>query len=239
MRRRSWQSIVSRTIFSRAVVLGQIAAVVLMTATTANAISLVVMSVDTASVPGEKVFTIGVQVTQADLAAPGVGNNPPLAVQNLTFIGGANGPFHQSGATNEPNIQALQTDFIDPAAVGGPPSNTGSRPRMPYTATVGGIAVVQFLIPLAKGLLTASLIALAEPVSLRRTRLAMGAECIPSGQQTTSVQRDSPLSRLSPGTSHPRICQWSNDELHRIVRSLRLAENLPAHRWRANSSTAC
>jgi hypothetical protein len=91
-------------------------------ATTANAVSLVVMSTDSTSIPGEKVFTIGVQVTQADLAAPGVGNNPPLVVQSLTFTGGPNGALHQSGSSNEPNIQAVQTDFIDPAAVGGPPT---------------------------------------------------------------------------------------------------------------------
>lgn len=122
MRRRSRQSI-----FLGPISLGQISAIVLLTTTTANAVSLVVMSVDTTSVPGEKVFTVGVQVTQADLAAPGVGNYPPLLVQSLTFTGGANGPFHQSGATNEPNIQAVQTDFIDPAAAGGPPSNLSAQ----------------------------------------------------------------------------------------------------------------
>ena len=90
-----------------------------------KAVSLVVMSTNTTAIPGEKVFTIGIQINQSDLTAPGTGPNPPLFAQNVTFVASANGPFQQSGASNEPDIQSVQTDFINPAAVGGPPGSLG------------------------------------------------------------------------------------------------------------------
>ena len=69
------------------------AAVVLAMATSAQAISLVVMATNTTAVPGEKVFTIGVKVTAADVAAAGPNSNAVLVVQNVTFTGGAGGPI--------------------------------------------------------------------------------------------------------------------------------------------------
>lgn len=100
---------------------GICALIVLAIAPTAKAVSLVVMATNTTAIAGEKVFTVGVQITQADLTAPGAGPNPNLIVQNIIFTGGPNGPIHQSGTANEPDIQGVQTDFINPAAVGGPP----------------------------------------------------------------------------------------------------------------------
>ena len=73
-------------------------------------------------IPGAKVFTIGVRVTAADVAAGG--QNPVLFVQNVTFTGGANGPLQQTAAANKPDVQTLQTSVIDNSAInnGGPPA---------------------------------------------------------------------------------------------------------------------
>lgn len=98
-------------------------------ATSAQAVQLVVMATNTTALPGEKVYTIGVQVTTADLSAPGVGNSPVLFIQNIAFQGngvgtnpGAN-PGQQSGGSNKPDIQSVQASFIDGSALGngGPP----------------------------------------------------------------------------------------------------------------------
>ena len=100
------------------------AAVVLAMATSAQAISLVVMATNTTAIPGEKVFTIGVKVTAADVAAAGPNSNAVLVVQNVTFTGGATGPIHASGAGNQPDVSGVQSNFINSSAInnGGPPS---------------------------------------------------------------------------------------------------------------------
>ena len=101
--------------------------VVLAMATSARAISLVVMATNATAIPGEKVFTVGVRVTAADVAA-GFSNSGPggevLGLQYVTFTGGASGPIHASGAANQPDIQSVQSRFIDASAGnnGGPPS---------------------------------------------------------------------------------------------------------------------
>ena len=96
--------------------------VVLAMANSAQAVSLVVMAVNTSDgIAGAKTFTIGVQITAADVAAGG--QNAVLFVQNLTVTGGANGPIQQLGGVNKPDVQTLQTSVLDGSAVtnGGPP----------------------------------------------------------------------------------------------------------------------
>jgi hypothetical protein len=105
---------------------------ILAMATSVRAVSLVVMATNATAIPGEKVFTIGVEVTAKDVALGG-GPNTVLLVQNLTFNGSTNGPIHQTGAANVPDVQSLQTDFIDPSAIGGPPG--------PNLGTVGNSAL--------------------------------------------------------------------------------------------------
>lgn len=100
------------------------AAVVLAMATSAHAIQLVVMSVNTTAIPGDKVFTIGVKVSQADVAAGG--SSPGIVVQNVTFTGSATGPIHAAGANNKADVQSVQ------ATIDG---DTGNNPQPP-----GGIA---------------------------------------------------------------------------------------------------
>jgi PEP-CTERM motif len=99
------------------------AALVMTMGNSARAVSLIVMGVNTApGIAGAKVFTIGVRVTAADVAAGGP--EPVLVVQNLTFTGGANGPIQQVGSANKPDVQSVQTSFIDQSAEfnSGPPS---------------------------------------------------------------------------------------------------------------------
>jgi hypothetical protein len=48
----------------------------------AQAISLVVMATNTTAIPGEKVFTVGIQISSVDVAGAGAGAT--LLVQNLT-----------------------------------------------------------------------------------------------------------------------------------------------------------
>ncbi|HEY1600039.1 MAG TPA: hypothetical protein VGG64_10580 [Pirellulales bacterium] len=74
------------------------AILVLGSTSSAQAISLVVMAVNNSpGVVGAKAFTLGIQITQADLFAPGVGAHPTLAFKNLTFLGNVNGPIQAGG----------------------------------------------------------------------------------------------------------------------------------------------
>jgi len=100
------------------------AAVVLAMATSAQAVSLVVMAVNSSDgIAGAKTYTIGVKITAADVSAGGA--NPVLFVQNITATGSANGPIQQSGAANRPDVQNVQTAVLDVSAVNnaGPPSD--------------------------------------------------------------------------------------------------------------------
>jgi hypothetical protein len=93
------------------------AAVLLAMATSAQAVQLVVMATNTTAIPGDKVYTIGVQVTSADLAAPGVGSNPVLFVQHLSFPSTSvtNGLVIQAaGANNKSDLQSVQSVGLDP-----------------------------------------------------------------------------------------------------------------------------
>jgi hypothetical protein len=79
------------------------AAVVLAMATSAQAVQLVVMAVNSnIGVAGEKAFTIGVQITAADVAANPAGT---LFAQNITFGGSTVGPIQATGTNNVPDIQ--------------------------------------------------------------------------------------------------------------------------------------
>src|SRR5579863_3205632 len=104
----------------------QTAAVFLAMATSAQAVQLVVMGVNTTAISGAKVFTIGVTIAQSDLTAPGTGPDPVLFVQNVTAIGDGTNPIQGSPATaNKADIQSVQTSFVDTSAItdGGPPTN--------------------------------------------------------------------------------------------------------------------
>ena len=106
---------------------GACAFTLLALANTADAISLVVMATNTTAILGDSVYTVGVHVTAADVAAGGA--NPVLFVQNVTFTGGAAGPVHSTGSGNKPDVQSVQSGPIDSSAInnGGPPSaNLGS-----------------------------------------------------------------------------------------------------------------
>jgi uncharacterized protein YjbI with pentapeptide repeats len=83
----------------------QVVTVVLALATSANAVTLVVMGVNTTAIAGSTVFDVGVQVTSADVAAGGT--QPTLLVQNLTFSGegSAVGPIQAGSTSNAPDIQ--------------------------------------------------------------------------------------------------------------------------------------
>jgi uncharacterized repeat protein (TIGR03803 family) len=99
------------------------AAVILTVAGSTRAAKLVVMATNSTAVPGEKVFTIGVQVTSADISQ--AGSSVQLLVQNLTFGGSSGGPLQQTGTNNVPDIQTVQSVFIQNAVGnnGGPPTN--------------------------------------------------------------------------------------------------------------------
>jgi len=109
------------------------AAVVLAMATSSQAVQLVVMATNASDgLAGAKTYTIGVQITAADVAAGGA--NAVLFVQNLTVTGNAtNGPIDASGAGNQPDVQGVQSNFINASAInnGGPPAfslgNTGNN----------------------------------------------------------------------------------------------------------------
>ncbi|HEY1603470.1 MAG TPA: PEP-CTERM sorting domain-containing protein [Pirellulales bacterium] len=80
-------------------------------ATSAQAVQLVVMAVNSnIGIAGAKAFTIGLQVTTADVAAnPGT---PDLFVQNISITGNALGPIQAGGVNNVPDIQTAWT-FVD------------------------------------------------------------------------------------------------------------------------------
>jgi hypothetical protein len=105
----------------------------------AQAISLVVMAVNSSpGVVGAKAFTLGIQITQADLFAPGVGAHPTLALHDLTFSGSTNGPVQAVGANNVPDIQTAWTrlDLNSPNSIGnGGAGGTSFPPGDPASAT--------------------------------------------------------------------------------------------------------
>ncbi|HEY1600910.1 MAG TPA: PEP-CTERM sorting domain-containing protein [Pirellulales bacterium] len=103
-------------------------AVILAMATSAQAIQLVVMAVNNApGVAGAKAFTIGVQVTAADVAA-----NPDstLFVQNMSFVGNTLGAIQAAGAANVPDIQTAWNtlDLNSPNSIGNGGSGGPSFP---------------------------------------------------------------------------------------------------------------
>ena len=100
------------------------AAVVLAMTTSAQAVDLVVMSVNTTAIAGDKVFTIGVQVSQADVAAGGT--NPSLSVQDITFSGGSTGPIQAAGSNNKQDVQVVQ-GLIDNATANNPVAPGGTN----------------------------------------------------------------------------------------------------------------
>lgn len=103
------------------------ATVVLAMVTSAQAVQLVVMSVNNANglADGSKTYTIGVKVSASDVTAPGVGNNPPLFAQNITFTGdGSTTPYQDPNGVTD--VQGIQSGFIDPVVTTlpkGPPTN--------------------------------------------------------------------------------------------------------------------
>ena len=92
------------------------AAVVLAMVTSAQAVQLVVMSVNTTAIAGDKIFTIGVQVSQSDVTAPGAGNHPPIFAQQVTFTGSANGPIQAAGSNNKADVQTVQGNIDNDTA---------------------------------------------------------------------------------------------------------------------------
>jgi hypothetical protein len=111
-----------------------IVAFVLAMATSAHAVQLVVMAVNSnIGVAGAKAFTIGLQVTTADVAAnPGT---PDLFVQNISVTGNALGPIQAGGINNVPDIQTAWTlvDANSPNSIsnggsGGPSFPTSGAP---------------------------------------------------------------------------------------------------------------
>ncbi len=104
--------------------------------TTTRAAELVVMATNTTAVPGAKVFTIGVQVTQADVAAAELKGPPniPLLVQGVDLSGNILNS-QQTNPFNLTELQTLQTIYVDAASYanpvapgfgGGPPTNLSS-----------------------------------------------------------------------------------------------------------------
>ena len=72
-----------------------------------------------------RIFTIGVQLTNADVVAGGP--NSVLFVNDVIFTGGANGPKHALGAGNQPDVQGVQSNFINASAIGNGGHLTPSR----------------------------------------------------------------------------------------------------------------
>jgi hypothetical protein len=100
----------------------------------AQAISLVVMATNTTAIPGEKVFTVGIQISSVDVAGAGAGAT--LLVQNLTFASGSTGPTQAAGATNVPDIQTAWS-LLD---VNSPNSITNGGPGGPSFPASGAAA---------------------------------------------------------------------------------------------------
>ncbi|HEY1600579.1 MAG TPA: PEP-CTERM sorting domain-containing protein [Pirellulales bacterium] len=101
--------------------------VILISASNLQAVELVVMATNTTAVPGAKVYTVGVQVTQADLAAQSGG--VPLGLQELAFVG----PIlnsKQTTAYDPTQLQTIQSQYIDVAAGNNPvaPGNVAGPP---------------------------------------------------------------------------------------------------------------
>ena len=102
---------------------------------------LVVMATNTTSVPGDKVYTIGVQVSQADIDADiaaaianGTSANVPLGIQQLAFQGNVVN-LDQTTPYDPTEIQDIQSQYIDnatksnpvaPAFGAGPPGDLGT-----------------------------------------------------------------------------------------------------------------
>ncbi|HEY1601405.1 MAG TPA: choice-of-anchor tandem repeat GloVer-containing protein [Pirellulales bacterium] len=104
-------------VIAGAIVVGVVIA--LTVADSSQAAKLVVMATNTTALAGAKVFTIGVQVTAADVSA---GSDVQLFVQGLTFEGGGGGPLKRTSASD---IQTVQSSFIQNSVAtnGGPPTN--------------------------------------------------------------------------------------------------------------------
>lgn len=102
---------------------------VLAMAGSSQAAKLVVMAVNAnpgGAAAGYHAFTIGVQLTSADVAAGGAGGT--LVVQNIAFTGGATGPYQATStkghAQNQPDMQGVQSTYINNLTTW-PPSNAG------------------------------------------------------------------------------------------------------------------
>ena len=108
--------------------------VLLVLRTDAPAAELVVMNTDSTTVPGAKVYTVGVQVTQADVTAAineinpengkPWGPNVPLYVSEVDFLGNILNS-QQTTAFNYRSLQSIQSQYIDPAALNNPASPGG------------------------------------------------------------------------------------------------------------------
>jgi hypothetical protein len=91
--------------FQRAVYL---VVITLISAGSAHGAELVVMGTNTTAVPGAKVYTVGVQVSQADVAAAiaPLGNpGAVLGVQGVDFVG----DVLNGASTNPSQLQAIQS----------------------------------------------------------------------------------------------------------------------------------
>ncbi|HEY4308704.1 MAG TPA: PEP-CTERM sorting domain-containing protein [Pirellulales bacterium] len=104
---------------------------------TAHAIELVVMNTDAATVPGAKVYTVGVEVTQADVSAALAtksGGDTPLLVQEVDFVGNVLNS-QQTTPFNYQSLQTIQSQYIDNAAYNNPvPPGSASGPPMNLSA---------------------------------------------------------------------------------------------------------
>lgn len=109
---------------------------VLVFCSVAPAAELVVMNTDSKTVPGAKVYTVGVQVTQADVAASIADFHPNvvLGVQEVDFIGNILNS-QQTTPFNYRSLQSIQSQYMDnaaynnpvaPGGVAGPPVDLGS-----------------------------------------------------------------------------------------------------------------
>jgi PEP-CTERM motif len=100
-----------------------------------QAADLVVMATNTTAVPGDKVYTVGVQVTQAEVDAVAAQfGNVVLGIQELAFQGNV-ANLQQTTPYNPTQLQNIQSQYIDPAAAAnpvapgfgaGPPGDLGS-----------------------------------------------------------------------------------------------------------------
>jgi hypothetical protein len=107
-------------------------------ATHTKALQLVVMATNTTAIPGAKVYTIGVNVTDSDvqLGASGVYNDD-LELLGITFTGDGTNPRQASGPSNRNDLQSIQSGFIDQAALNNPVA-PGFAAGPPLTLTAPG-----------------------------------------------------------------------------------------------------